>query len=49
MAIKLTGSLIDEKKVVERVHELEEMYDIVLVEGAGGLAVPLIERTEGFI
>ncbi|MEY8755267.1 dethiobiotin synthase [Peribacillus frigoritolerans] len=48
LAIKLTGSLIDEKKVVERVHELEEMYDIVLVEGAGGLAVPLIERTEGF-
>ncbi|CAH0231466.1 ATP-dependent dethiobiotin synthetase BioD 1 [Peribacillus sp. Bi96] len=48
LAIKLTGSQIDVKKVVERVHELEEMYDIVLVEGAGGLAVPLIERSDSF-
>ncbi|MFD2617487.1 ATP-dependent dethiobiotin synthetase BioD [Terrilactibacillus laevilacticus] len=25
-----------------------QQYDIVLVEGAGGLAVPLFERTKGF-
>ncbi|KQU24717.1 dethiobiotin synthase [Peribacillus sp. FSL K6-1552] len=48
LAIKLTGQQIDEQKVVERVHELEQMYDIVLVEGAGGLAVPLIEREDSF-
>lgn len=48
LAIKLTGSPIDEKKAVERVRELEGLYDIVLVEGAGGLAVPLIEREDDF-
>ncbi|WP_285769056.1 dethiobiotin synthase [Peribacillus sp. SI8-4] len=48
LAIKLTGSPIDGKKAVERVRELENIYDIVLVEGAGGLAVPLIERESDF-
>ncbi|MGE6377889.1 dethiobiotin synthase [Peribacillus muralis] len=48
LAIKLTGNPIDESKAVERVRELEGLYDIVLVEGAGGLAVPLIEREHDF-
>lgn len=48
LAIKLTGQEIDAQKVIARIQELQQEYDIVLVEGAGGLAVPLIEQAEGF-
>ena len=34
---------IDLDKILKAVHTLEQRYEIVLVEGAGGLAVPLTE------
>jgi dethiobiotin synthetase len=48
LAVKMTGTKVDVEKVIDRIHELEQQYDIVLVEGAGGLAVPLVERTNEF-
>lgn len=48
LAIKLTGQQIDVQKIINRINELQQQYDIVLVEGAGGLAVPLIERPDEF-
>lgn len=34
---------VDLKKILTAVHTLQERYETVLVEGAGGLAVPLTE------
>jgi dethiobiotin synthetase len=48
LAIKLTGQQIDKQKIADRIFELQQIYDIVLVEGAGGLAVPLIEHEDLF-
>lgn len=48
LAVKLTGRQIDQQSVIERIAELKQEYDIVLVEGAGGLAVPLFEKKNGF-
>ncbi|WP_062235623.1 dethiobiotin synthase [Fictibacillus sp. FJAT-27399] len=48
LAIKLTGRKVDEQRVIDRIHALKEEYEIVLVEGAGGIAVPLIEQDTHF-
>lgn len=48
LAAKLTNRKIDIPPVMGRIAELEQEYDIVLVEGAGGLAVPLYEQKDGF-
>jgi adenosylmethionine-8-amino-7-oxononanoate aminotransferase len=41
VAFKRAGIRIDPDKIVAQFHRLAERYDIVLVEGAGGLLVPL--------
>ncbi|KMY51381.1 dethiobiotin synthase [Peribacillus loiseleuriae] len=48
LAIKLQGAKVNIEAVLQRLKELEQANDIVLVEGAGGLAVPLIEREDDF-
>lgn len=48
LAIRLTNKKIDEKVVNKRIQELEKEFDVVLVEGAGGLAVPLIDKETSY-
>ncbi|MFD3447251.1 dethiobiotin synthase [Microbacteriaceae bacterium 4G12] len=48
LAIKLQGAEVNVAAVLQRLKELEQTNDIVLVEGAGGLAVPLIEQDDDF-
>lgn len=48
LAIRLTNQEIDMQVVINRIQELKKEFDVVLVEGAGGLAVPLIEKESGF-
>jgi len=48
LAIKIQQAEVDVAAVLRRKEELEQENDIVLIEGAGGLAVPLIERKDGF-
>ncbi|UQD52035.1 dethiobiotin synthase [Bacillus methanolicus] len=44
LAEKLTGQKVNIEKIKQKLNELKELYDMVIVEGAGGLAVPLQER-----
>lgn len=48
LAIRLTNQEIDEQVVIKRIQELKKEFDVVLVEGAGGLAVPLIDKENKF-
>jgi dethiobiotin synthetase len=48
LAAKLLGAEVNINAALKRLKELEHTNDIVLVEGAGGLAVPLIEREDDF-
>lgn len=48
LAFKLTGQHADEKRIIKHIQRLKREYDIVLVEGTGGVAVPLIERDGHF-
>ncbi|MGG1572083.1 dethiobiotin synthase [Fictibacillus sp. NRS-1165] len=48
LAIKLAGERIDEQCIIDHIQSLKEEYDIVLIEGAGGIAVPLIEHETHF-
>lgn len=48
LAIRLTNQEIDIQVVLNRIQELKQEFDVVLVEGAGGLAVPLIKKESGF-
>ena len=41
LSAELEGKLIDIKKVTENTAKLLQQYDIVLLEGAGGLMVPI--------
>ena len=43
LAAKLDERPINLEKILNAVHLLQERYEIVLIEGAGGLAVPLTE------
>lgn len=44
LAAKIDGRDIDFQKIEQATQRLTEMYDAVLLEGAGGLMVPLTER-----
>ncbi|EIJ78120.1 dethiobiotin synthase [Bacillus methanolicus PB1] len=44
LAEKLTGQKANIEHIKQKLNELKEQYDLVLVEGAGGLAVPLQVR-----
>lgn len=47
-AARLTNTAIEREKIQAQLAELTQQYDVVFVEGAGGLAVPLIETESGF-
>lgn len=44
LATKIDGREIDFEKIENATHQLAEKYDVVLLEGAGGLMVPLTEQ-----
>ena len=44
LAAKIDGRPIDLAHLIDCANKLAESYDVVLVEGAGGLAVPLTEN-----
>lgn len=44
LAVRLTNKQINEQMILDRIQALEKEFDVVLVEGAGGLAVPLFEK-----
>ncbi len=46
LASKLAGTEIDINKINAATDELAEKYDYVIVEGVGGLYVPLTEKTK---
>jgi dethiobiotin synthetase len=48
LASALTNTTISPDLIKNKIFELKNQYDVVLVEGAGGLAVPLIENSNGF-
>ncbi|WP_102693794.1 dethiobiotin synthase [Rummeliibacillus pycnus] len=48
LAIKIQQAKVDIEAVLQRKAELEQTNDVVLIEGAGGLAVPLIEQEDSF-
>ncbi|MBM7646289.1 dethiobiotin synthetase [Scopulibacillus daqui] len=48
LAAKLTETVIEPFLIKEKIDHLCQSHDYVLVEGAGGLAVPIIEDEHGF-
>ncbi|MFZ7824464.1 dethiobiotin synthase [Priestia sp. 40] len=48
LAIALSNRKVEPSIVLKCIDELKKEFDIVLVEGAGGLAVPLIEEETAF-
>jgi len=48
LAIKMQQAEVDIEAVLQRKEELEQTNDVVLIEGAGGIAVPLIEQESSF-
>ncbi len=44
VAERIEGKSIDPFAIVSRIRELEGLYDVVVVEGAGGLLVPVTGR-----
>lgn len=44
LSARLEGRVVDVAAACQAMHTLSERYEIVLVEGAGGLAVPLTEE-----
>lgn len=44
LASRLDNRLIDFDKIAGATHELSQRYEVVLLEGAGGLMVPLTEE-----
>ena len=49
LASRIDGRPIDFDKIERATEELSRRYDVVLLEGAGGLMVPLIKYTFFFI
>lgn len=44
LAAKMENIEISKEKIIEQYNELSNKYDYVIVEGAGGIVVPLIEN-----
>ncbi len=44
VAAKMEGKIVDINKIVSAYRELGKRHDLMLVEGAGGIAVPLKDR-----
>lgn len=47
LAAKLANEIIQPEKIVKQYQKLAKQHDLVLVEGSGGLAVPLIDEHYG--
>lgn len=47
LAAQISGTKIDKDRLVNQYLKLQKENDIVIVEGAGGLAVPLAENEDG--
>lgn len=45
LAARLDGTFINTERIVKNVEQLASVYDLVLLETAGGLMVPLTEET----
>jgi dethiobiotin synthetase len=45
LAAEIAGQMVDLGRVEAATHELAQRYDVVLVEGVGGLCVPLTAET----
>ncbi|HLB70716.1 MAG TPA: dethiobiotin synthase [Candidatus Methanoperedens sp.] len=45
VAAQIEGKVVDLRRIKEAYSELEKRHDIVIVEGAGGIAVPLKNKT----
>jgi dethiobiotin synthetase len=48
LASMITNTTIQPNEIKNKILELKNQYDVVLVEGAGGLAVPLFENGQEF-
>ena len=44
LAAKLANTVLDPEIITKSTQQLQENYDVVLLEGAGGLLVPITER-----
>jgi len=44
LAVKLANAVLDPKVIDNATHRLQADYDVVLLEGAGGLLVPITEQ-----
>ncbi|MBE2939658.1 MULTISPECIES: dethiobiotin synthase [Anoxybacillus] len=45
LAARMDGVTIEPSRIVAHVKKLQQTYDFVLVEGAGGIAVPLVDES----
>lgn len=44
VAAKVEGQLVDLQLIVEAYHQLRSLYDVVLIEGVGGITAPIWEE-----
>lgn len=44
LAVKLAKSVLDPETITKSTQQLQQNYDVVLLEGAGGLLVPITEQ-----
>lgn len=44
LAVKLAGQTLDAEIITKSTQQLQEKYEVVLLEGAGGLLVPITEQ-----
>ena len=44
LAVKLANTVLDPETITKSTQQLQENYDVVLLEGAGGLLVPITEQ-----
>ncbi|KAA0913757.1 dethiobiotin synthase [Psychrobacter sp. ANT_WB68] len=44
LAVKLANTVLDPEIITKSTQQLQENYDVVLLEGAGGLLVPITEQ-----
>lgn len=44
LAVKLANTVLDPEIITKSTQQLQENYDVVLLEGAGGLLVPITEE-----
>lgn len=45
LAARIDGVTIEPERIVAHMQKLQQTYDFVLVEGAGGIAVPIVDES----